>query len=251
MILTLDIGNTRTHIGLYDGEQMKKFCLFTADLLNNLSQCLESNLCNIHIDGAIVCSVVNDLNNGVVSVLKELYGVEPVVVSSNINLPIHLNVDEPEKLGVDRIVNGAFAYSLYNQAVIVIDCGSAITFDIVDNSGNFLGGVIALGLKNHLKALSNSTFALPSLDIEKVEFAIGKNTKQAILSGVVLGTAKMVDGIIDSCKKELKVNTKIILTGGDAPSLQKYLTHHIDLCSTDYTLDALNYLYNFQMRNII
>ena len=248
MILTFDIGNTRTSIALFDEATftcVREFHLLSEDLYSNkkLVNLLSTYTSAVKIDGAVIGSVVEEVNDGVCAVLREFYQVEPVVISSKSRLPIQIGVEFPEKLGVDRIVNGAYAYDKYKDAVIVVDCGSAITFDIVNKDGVFVGGIISLGLRNQLKAISSSTSALPELDLREVNSVIGNNTQKAILSGVVNGTASMIDGMIEKTKSELGCSAKVILTGGDSELIGKYLNANIDEINSKFTLFGLNFLY--------
>lgn len=248
MILTFDIGNTRTNIGLYKDSLVKKFWILSKDLEDGLEEVLSENIPDVKITGAVIGSVVKGFEDKITDVLRKIYGIETVIISFNSKLPIKLGVDYPEKLGVDRLINGAYAYNKFNQSVIVIDCGSAITLDVVNNEGEFLGGIIALGLKNQLRAISSYTSALPELSLKNIETNIGKNTQEAILSGVVNGTASMIDGMIEKCSKEflnrLSNKPKIILTGGDAGFIQSYLKTKIDIVDENFTLNGLKYLYS-------
>lgn len=249
MILTFDVGNTRTNIGLYDDNSLvKKFWILSKDLENGLEEVLFENINQVKITGAVIGSVVKGLDDKISTILRKLYDIEAVVISSESNLPIRLGVDYPEKLGVDRLINGAYAYKKFNQSAIIIDCGSAITLDVVNNEGEFLGGIIALGLKNQLRAISSSTSALPELNLKSIETSIGKNTQDAILSGVINGTASMLDGMIEKCSNELfdglSNEPKIILTGGDAGFIKDYLKTKIDVIDENFTLNGLKYLYS-------
>lgn len=248
MILTFDIGNTRTNIGLYKDSLVKKFWILSKDLEDGLEEVLSENIPDVKITGAVIGSVVKGFEDKITDVLRKIYGIETVIISFNSKLPIKLGVDYPEKLGVDRLINGAYAYNKFNQSVIVIDCGSAITLDVVNNEGEFLGGIIALGLKNQLQAISSYTSALPELSLKNIETNIGKNTQEAILSGVINGTASMIDGMIEKCSKEflnrLSNKPKIILTGGDAGFIQSYLKTKIDIVDENFTLNGLKYLYS-------
>lgn len=244
MILTFDIGNTRTNIGLFEnGSLVKRFWIYTKETQTALKACLLENVGDVEIDGAVIGSVVKDVDNVVCSVLKQIFNIEPVVIGYQSKLPIKIAVETPQTLGVDRIVNGAYAYFKYKQSVIVVDCGSAITFDIVNSKAEFVGGIITLGLKNQFSSISSSTSALPQLNLEEASSAIGKNTKDAILSGVIRGTASMIDGMIENCTKELGEVPKIIFTGGDAQILSKYVRSSIDYIDVDFTLEGLGYLY--------
>lgn len=244
MILTFDIGNTRTNIGLFEKDSLiKKFWIYTNCTQDDIKSCLLENLDEVAIDGAVIGSVVKDFDDSICSVLKKMFDIEPVVIGYQSNLPVILTLETPKTLGVDRIVNGAYAYSKYEQSVIVVDCGSAITFDIVNNKGEFVGGIISLGLKNQLKSLNLSTSALPQLEISDVKSFIGKNTQDAILSGVIRGTASMIDGMIANCLSELGSASKIVLTGGDAPILSKYIKSNVEEMDIDFTLKGLVFLY--------
>ena len=250
MILTFDIGNTRTSIALFDevdAKCLREFYLLSEDLYSEkkLVNLLSLYIGAVKIDGAVIGSVVAKVNDGVCAVLRELFDIEPVVINSKSKLPIKLGVEFPEKLGVDRIVNGAYAYDKYKDAVIVVDCGSAITFDIVNSEGVFVGGTISLGLRNQLKAISSSTSALPEFDLRDVDSIIGNDTQKAILSGVVNGTASMIDGMIEKSKKELGCSARVILTGGDSELIGKYLNTNIDENNSKFTLLGLNFLYKF------
>lgn len=248
MILTFDIGNTRTGIALFDevtSTCMREFYLLSEDLNSNKNwvNLLSTYTGAIEISGIVIGSVIEEINDGVCAVLRDYYQVEPIVISSKSKLPIQIGVEFPEKLGVDRIVNGAYAYDKYKEAVIVVDCGSAITFDIVNKDGIFVGGTISLGLRNQLKAISSSASALPELDLRKVDSAIGNNTQKAILSGVVNGTASMIDGMIEKSEKELGYSAKVVLTGGDCELIGTYLNTNIDEINSQFTLLGLNFLY--------
>lgn len=246
MILTFDIGNTRTNIGLFENDSpVKKFWIFTKETQTALRDCLLKNLGDVDISGAVIGSVVKNVNGDVCDVLNDMFGIKPMILGYQSNLPIKFALETPETLGVDRIVNGAYAYSTYKQSVVVVDCGSAITFDIVNDNAEFVGGIIGLGLQNQLKTINYSTSALPQLELNEITSAIGKNTKNAILSGVIMGTASMIDGMIEKCSAELEECPKIILTGGDALFLSKYLNKKIDVIDPDFTLKGLNYLYCF------
>lgn len=244
MILTLDVGNTRTNIGLYKDSLVKKFWILSKDLEDGLEEVLSENIPDVKITGAVIGSVVKGFEDKISNVLRKIYSLEAVVISYKSNLPIKLGVDYPEKLGVDRLINGAYAYNKFNQSVIVVDCGSAITLDVVNTEGEFLGGIIALGLKNQLRAISSYTSALPELSLKNIETNIGKNTQEAILSGVVNGTASMIDDMIEKCSKELGDKPNIILTGGDAGFIQSYLKTKIDIVDENVTLNGLKYLYS-------
>lgn len=151
------------------------------------------------------------------------------------------NLDE---VGADRIANAAGAYILYKHPVIVIDFGTATTFDIVNPLGEFIGGVIAPGINLQLKTLNRFTSKLPRIDAAISPSAIGNNTVDAILSGVIRGCACMIDGLIEQCEKELGERAVIVATGGYSNYIAEYMKRPFDFINPTLTLEGLRHLYN-------
>ena len=245
MLLVIDAGNTQITFGLYEGDVLvRSFAVLTDVKLSvrELEESLSSNISG-KIDGAIIGSVVDELNERLKYAVLDLYKVMPVVLTPDMDTGISIGLKDNSEIGADRIANAYRAYELYKKAVIVVDFGTAVTFDIVNSKGCFIGGIIAPGLNTQLKSLNVSTSKLPKLEVEDVDNVIGKNTKEAILSGVIAGCASMVEGMLIKCEKELGEKAVIISTGGHCEIVSKYMTRKFDAVIPNLTLEGLRDLY--------
>ena len=211
---------------------------------------------NYKVDGCIIASVVEELTKKFKQAVDNTFKLNSIVLSTEINTGVKINLDNPKEAGADRIANAAGAYVLYKHPVIVIDFGTATTFDIVNAKGEFIGGVISLGIMSQMKALNKFTSKLPQTDITISNSAIGHNTNDAILSGVIRGTACMIDGLVEQCEKELALhdNAKkciLVATGGYSGLIANYLKRPFDFINPNLTLEGLRYLYSINSSNII
>lgn len=251
MILTVDIGNTNTTLGVFEGHKLVETWNMASDskrsddeygitLYNLISH--SKNI--IKIDGAIIASVALALTPKYCDAIRKYLGVEPLILSHKSKTGIDIALDKPSELGADRIANGVAAISLYKAPVIVVDFGTATTFDIVNEKHEFLGGIIAPGLKIQAQSLSEFTSKLPHLKIEAPKKTIGTNTIDAMLSGVVRGHACMIEGMIEMCEKELGKRAQIIATGGYSPIIQNCMKRPFDAVDRSLTLKGLMFLYD-------
>ena len=243
MLLTLDIGNTNITIGLFNGEEIVDIKRMPTDIhySNNKYEELLFDT---------VGSVVNGLDMLMYNVVKSVFDVEAIILSTNLDTGIKLKLKDNNEIGADRIANGIAAAKLYKLPVIVVDFGTANTFDIVNSNGEFIGGVIAPGINTQLTSLSKCTSKLPKLDAAKSEKAIGDNTLDAILSGVIRGTACMVDGLIEQCEQELGEKATIIATGGLCRLIARYMTREFDDINPILTLEGLKELYKLNQNRV-
>lgn len=251
MILVADIGNTKISLGLYKKGLLKDLFSFvypknisTENLVNNLEKFIQK----VHIENCIISSVVEELTEPVKASILQLYGVESIILNTDLNLGINLKVQEPEKLGTDRIANAYAASKLYNERpLIVVDSGSATTFDIIDKDNKFIGGLIMPGLDMQLKSLYEKTSKLPELKlsmVDKVQTVINNDTQNSILSGVVIGHAQAIQGLITICEKELQSKAYIVGCGGNAILLSKYMNYRkFDIINPNLTLDGIYMIY--------
>ena len=159
------------------------------------------------------------------------------------NLVVQLKVKNPKEVGADRIANACGAKALYSKPAIIVDLGTATTFDIIDKNGDFIGGVIMPGLNLQFKALNNSTSKLPKIEADSVEKAIGDDTVNSILSGVIRGSACAIEGLISQCEKEIGEKATIVATGGYSTLIAKYMSREFDFINPCLTLEGLCYLY--------
>lgn len=251
MLLTLDIGNTSTTIGLFDSDNLVETWSIASEKHRSEDEIgiLLINLLKIHnyedkVDSACLCSVVVCLTERYKNALKRYLGIEPFVVSNKTTNLLNYCVDYPEEVGADRIVNAFAAYSIYKKTCIVVDMGTATSFDIVRGNGDFLGGIICAGMKIQTESLKKFTSKLPLIKIEAPQNAIGANTIDAMLSGIVRGHACMIDGLIKECEKELGEKAVIIATGGYSDMVAEYMNRKFDSINPNITLEGLKIVYD-------
>ncbi len=220
MIVALDIGNTNIHLGVFhEGtESLPPTLLFhkimRAEEVNLEELPLESYLSLI--SEILIASVNPRVEDYVCQWLEKNYPKKPLKLSVDIKVPIPILVKEPEKVGIDRLLNAAAAYERTGGTTIVVDMGTAITVDAVSERGEFLGGIIAPGLEPLKKALHLRTALLPEVTLERPTHHIGKDTVEAINSGLYWGTVGMVKDLIMGVRRELGEDAKVIATGGDS-----------------------------------
>lgn len=246
MILTVDIGNTGINCGVFDGAELIKKVNLPSDIDMEVQEYISlfgSKLGDVFFDGAIISSVVDELTNRIQYAILAKYGVKSHLLSVNSNLPIKINLKGKNELGSDRIANAVIGFELFKKAVIVVDLGTATTFDIVNSNGEFVGGLIAPGVETQLKSLYKSTSKLPEIQPTKVDTSVGDTTKDAILAGVIRGTACMIDGMLKQSITELAEDAAIVLTGGLSELVYQYMETKADLLDKDVTLKGLYHIY--------
>lgn len=250
MLLTSDIGNTNITLGLFDNEALVEEFRLASDKdlsLEEYEVLLKSLFKDFKIDGCIVGSVVEELNNKFMNAVRNVFGIEPVFLTNKINTGVKIKTDFPDEVGADRIANATGAYVLYNKPTIVVDFGTATTFDIINAEGEFIGGMIAPGINLQMKVLNKFTSKLPRIDVAISTKAIGHNTTDAILSGVIRGTACMIDGLVKQCEKELGQKAVLVATGGYSGLIANYLERPFDYINPTLTLEGLRHLYNLNI----
>ncbi len=255
MLFVIDIGNTNTNIGVFCDDTLltnwnvasdlkrtqDEYGILILSLINSIKGNLDPK---ITPKNAIISTVVPPLGETFKTALKKYLNIDAVLVSYKSKLPFKIALKEPKELGADRIANAAAAVKIYKLPAIVIDFGTATTFDIVNQDKNFVGGIITPGLKIQANSLSSFTSKLPKVKIEAPKDAIGKDTISAMLSGIVKGHACMIDGMIKLCEKELNQKATIIATGGFSSVLFSSMEREFDYINKDLTLFGLKYLYD-------
>jgi type III pantothenate kinase len=246
MLLTADIGNTNITLGLFDkNNYINEFRLASDKDLSKeeYENLLKSLFKDYDISGCVIASVVDELSEKFKRAVDCVFNLDSILVEPNINLGIKISTDNPAEVGADRIANAVAVSKKYSGAVIVIDFGTATTFDIINSKNEFLGGVISPGLNTQMKCLKNATSKLPKIEVSISSGAIGHNTTDAILSGVIRGSACMVDGLIEQCEAELGEKATIIATGGYCGLIANYLKRPFDKVNPILTLEGLKYIY--------
>lgn len=253
MLLTIDIGNTSINLGLFDGDALvEEFRLASdKDLSQEEYEVLLKILCKPYkIDGCIIASVVDELNKKFKASVDHVLNLNSIFLTSECKTGVKIALANPKEAGADRIANACGAFMLYKRPCIVIDFGTATSFDIVNKNGEFIGGVIAPGLNLQMKVLNKFTSKLPKIDVAVSNKAIGNSTSEAILSGVIRGSACLIDGLIEQCEAELGEKSTLIATGGYSGLIANYLKRPFDFINPTLTLEGLRFLYTLNAKDI-
>ena len=250
MLLAVDIGNTNMTIGIFDGSKLKATWRVAtgvhrmpdeyASLMLSLFE--RQGISVSKITDAILCSVVPPLVGVFEEMCRRYLKISPLVIEAGVKTGVRISMDNPKEVGADRIVNAVAAHQLYGGAVIVIDLGTATTFDAVSEEGDYLGGAIAPGIAIATEALFARTAVLPRVDLTHPKRAIGRNTVAAMQSGIVFGYAGLIEGIVTRIQQELGGKAKVVATGGYAELLARE-TPVIEEVNPDLTLIGLRLIY--------
>jgi type III pantothenate kinase len=226
-ILVVDVGNTNICLGIQDGRQLRVSWRIRTDpgqtqdeFFVTLAQLMETHqMAGGGLRGAVVASVVPPLQDVVVSSIGKRFDVPVLTVGPGLKTGIRIRMDNPREVGADRIVNAVAAVELCPAGAIVVDLGTATTFDCVSPAGEYLGGIIAPGLNISAEALVRRTAKLPEVTITRPDRAIGKNTESSMQSGIFYGYVALIDGLVDRIREELDFEPVIIATGGHSAEL--------------------------------
>ena len=224
MILAVDIGNTNIVLGCIEDENILFEARMATDLVKTSDQyCAElKNMLALFevqpemIDGSIVSSVVPPVLNSFKTAIRKLTGHSCLVVGPGIRTGLNIRMDNPADVGSDLIVAAVAAVREYGAPLLLVDMGTATTITAVDAEGTFVGGCICPGVKISMEALTGRTAQLPGISLDAPQRAIGKNTRDSMRSGIMLGAAAMLDGLLDRMDEELGSPVKVIATGGIA-----------------------------------
>jgi len=257
MLLACDVGNTNIVFGIFKNDQLTfQFRISTRISRSSdeygviiLALLKEFNVSREDITDVIIASVVPPLSFHLENSFRKYFKIEPISVNSDFNLGIINKYDNPKQVGLDRLVNSVAGFTKYKQALIIIDLGTATTFDVISSKGEYLGGVIIPGIVISKEALADNASKLPKVEIQIPDNVVGRNTDNSIQSGLTYGYASMIDGLIDKISKEYKdENFKIIATGGLSTVISN-VSENIDELDKDLTLLGLNIIYK-KNRNI-
>lgn len=251
MILAIDVGNTNIVVALYDKDKLRRSWRMATDKNKAsdeygmlLTQFLRfEEVGTDEISDVMIASVVPTVMHSLKNAVKRYIGCEPMIVGPGIKTGMNIRLENPRELGADRIVNAVAAINKYSPPLVIVDFGTATTFCAVDRKGDYLGGVIAAGIKISMDALFEKTAKLPKVEIIEPEGVIGKNTINAIQSGAVYGQAGQADGIIRRIKKDIGDDATVVATGGLAKTIAAH-SEEIDIVDSMLTLDGLKILYD-------
>ncbi len=251
MLLAIDVGNTQTHIGMFRGEVLVESWRFatwresTADELAALCSDLLAlrDLRLRDVDAAIVSSVVPQLAQEYARLSERYLNGALVVVGPGLRSGMPIRTEIPQELGADRLVNAVAAYERFGAPCVVVDFGTAITYDAVSGAGEYLGGIITPGIEISMEALTERAAKLPKVDLVEPRELIGRTTPASIQSGIVYGFAGQVDGILGRLREELGDDASAVATGGLASAIVPFC-EEIDLVDEMLTLTGLRLLWD-------
>ena len=255
MLLALDVGNTNIVIGFLDESGIRNIARLETDrdktaheYAISLRQVIEfSGIAPEDIDGAILSSVVPPINGALIAAVRMITGIRPLVVGPGMKTGLNIALDNPATMGSDLVVGAAAALAIHDPPLIIIDMGTATTMTAIDKNGTYVGGCISPGPKLSAESLSTRTAQLPAISLESPKKAIGKNTVDAMRSGVMLGSACMVDGMIDRMEEELGGGVTVVATGGIARFVLPMCRRRIEY-DRDLLLKGLSILYENNRR---
>lgn len=251
MLLAIDLGNTNIKYGVFDGDKLvasfrvSSRISRTADEYGSVLVGLLSDrgISKSDIDGIIFSSVIPALNYTICHMCEYFFNISPLIVGPGIKTGLNIKADNPKEVGADIIVNSVSAYNKYGGPIVVIDFGTATTFDVINEKGELLGVIIAPGIKTSLEGLSTKTAQLPMVELDAPKTVLGKNTKHAMQAGVIFGFAGLVDNIIKKIKRELKLqDVKVVATGGLGEIIASE-SNSISVVDRTLTLNGLKIIY--------
>ena len=256
MLLAIDLGNTNLTFGVFNYNEEEPVATFrmttklqrTADEYGmNICNLLERNKIEVSdIDSVIIASVVPDIMYSLKRSIVKYFDEEPIIVGAGIKTGIKVLIDNPKQVGADRIVDAVAAYEIYGGPAIVIDYGTATTYDLVGANGEFLAGVTATGIGTSADALSGMAAQLPRIEIKKPDSILAKDTISSMQAGIVYGQIGQTQYIVSKIKEEARLdNIKVVATGGLGLLLAEE-TDCIDVYDASLTLKGLKHIYDKQ-----
>ena len=250
MILAIDIGNTNITLGGYTDNKIQFISRMSTDSRRTADQYAVEIYDLVRLagfsatdtEGCVIASVVPSVGSAISMAVNKLTGLTSIVLGPGVKTGVNIKIDNPAQLGADLAAGAAGALGKYSMPCIIIDMGTATTLSVMDESGAFLGGVIAAGVGLTLNALTQITALLSAIPIEAPKNTIGKNTVESMQSGLVLGTAAMIDGMVCRIEKEMGKSCTVVATGGRAPQIIPHCTTKMEL-DENLLLDGLIKIY--------
>jgi type III pantothenate kinase len=251
MLLAIDVGNTGMGLGIFKGEDLRvtwRMATSISRMPDEYAAILLSLMHNENIEprnikDVCICSVVPPVISTLESMFERYFDIKPLVIGAGIKTGVKIRMDNPREVGPDRIAHSAAAYHLYGGPLIIVDTGTATTFDTVSKSGDYIGGAIAPGIQTGAEALFARTAMLPRVSLMRPAKAIGTNTISAMQSGIIFGYVSLIEGMVARIQKELPEKAKVILTGGYTDIISKS-TNIIDEVNPNLIFIGLKIIYD-------
>jgi type III pantothenate kinase len=257
VLLAVDVGNTLTHLGVFDRDRLVHEWRAATDQRRTADELalmfgeflgLVDLSFSRQITGVAIASVVPRVTQELREMTERYFGFVPVVVEPGVKTGIAVKTDNPREVGADRIANSVAAHELFpGEAAIVVDFGTAINFDVVTEEGEYIGGALAPGLDSSATALFSATARLPRVELVAPSSVIGRNTVAAVQSGIIFGAAGLVDGLVERIVKELGMDARVVATGGLAELVIRNC-HSVERVEPNLTLMGLRLIFerNFE-----
>ncbi|MDP2960411.1 MAG: type III pantothenate kinase [candidate division Zixibacteria bacterium] len=249
MLICIDIGNTNTVVGIFVKNILRNYYRVSSNHFLTVDECgilireLIEGTKTEKIEGVVIASVVPALTSVYQEMSLKYLHSEPITVSSKLPLGIKILYDDPEQVGADRIANAVASFELYGGPVIVVDLGTATTFDVVSRRGDYLGGAISPGIETSSAHLFQKAALLSTVELKKPTKVIGTNTRDSLKSGIIFGAIGQIDEIVRRIEKELGEKPKVIATGGLAELISKD-SNTIQKIDQTLTLQGLKIIYD-------
>lgn len=237
MLLTIDIGNSYISFGCFEGNRL----VFVSDTVTDIKKSCDQyavemlQICSLYgvssknISGAVICSVVPELTESIRTAAVRISGSAPVVVGPGIKSGLKINIDNPAQLGADTVATSVAALEKYKPPIVICDFGTATVFDVIDKNASYAGMIICAGVGTTLDVLTKRTALLPQVSITPPKKLVGTNSAASVQSGLINGTAAMVDGIIDRLDDEYGEKLTVIATGNYASKIIPMCSHNLHL----------------------
>lgn len=250
MLLVIDIGNTNLTLGVYDGENILHHWRLATDQarmpdeygLQFLALLAHAGHSSAELTGICLASVVPQLTQRLVQACREYLGMEPLIVDTGVKTGIRIRYEDPKAVGADRVADAVAAFRLHGGPACIVDFGTATTFSALTKDGEYLGGAITAGINLAADALFTHAAKLQRIDLQRPPSVIGRNTVQAMQSGLLFGYVCMTEGMVARFRAELGSETKVIATGGLAELVARE-TNVVDVLAPWLTLDGLRIIW--------
>ena len=257
MLLTIDVGNTNITLGLYEGKTLGGRWRMATDHarmpdeygLQFLGMLAHAGIPSSRLTGVCMASVVPPLTGIITEACQNYIGLEPLIVDTGVKTGVRIRYEDPRAVGADRIVDAAAVQVLYGGPACVVDFGTATTFDAISAEGDYLGGAIAPGIGIAADALFHHTAKLPRVDLQRPPNVIGRNTVNAMQSGLIFGYVALVEGMVARFRQELGDDMKVIATGGLAETIASE-TDALEIIAPWLTLDGLRIIWSLNQTGL-
>lgn len=250
MILVMDIGNTNIVLGLYEGKELLHHWRLSTNrsaTVDEYGMIIDNLFRHVHVSveevrDIVVSSVVPQIMNTIEALCAKYLKKEPLIVGPGLRTGLNIRYENPKEVGADRIVNAIAAIELYGPPLIVVDFGTATTFDYIDEKGRYMGGAIAPGIGISTEALYQRAAKLPRIDLVKPKSTVGRNSVASMQAGIIYGFAGQVDGIVTRMREEFESGARVIATGGLAELISGE-SRTIEVVNPLLTLQGLQMIY--------